>query len=359
MKTFTLFCLLLFGLVYLPLQAQTLCNAGGNVVIFSNYDGGVLNVNVDVNVPNLKIGICTYERVTVNFSGAFVGNITEVRYAGYDARNNHCGSTAATLVTGVSAGIVSIVIYPPAFIPDPNGWPNILCSYQCTTGNQGGCNTVTQVSNYFTTVFGGTLRSHFTQYGCWTAKTISGGGNCCLTAASLPTNIAQFEASLQGQKVRAAWKTDFENDIRHFSLEKSYDAFNFTTVADIPAKGNISSGNTYVYEDLNPSKEMRFYRLNWQDKDGQHYYSETKEVNFNTLETFNPIIMPRETGYWDISWTGDKTIVQNVQVINAMGQVVYQHPQWIETLDLSGYPKGVYYLRWITPSTTKSVTLSH
>ena len=43
------------------------CNPAGNVIVFSNYDGskettlGRLNIVVDVNIPNLKIGICSYE----------------------------------------------------------------------------------------------------------------------------------------------------------------------------------------------------------------------------------------------------------------------------------------------------------
>ena len=52
------------------------CNPNGNIVIFSNYDGGYLNINVDVNIPNLKIGIVSYEAVEVTFSGApLVGEI--------------------------------------------------------------------------------------------------------------------------------------------------------------------------------------------------------------------------------------------------------------------------------------------
>src|SRR6187431_2543328 len=69
----------------------------GNVVIFANYDGGVLNINVDQNIPNLKIGICTYEPVTINLSGPFVNNVTEVRYAGYVSTTNfHCANSPST-----------------------------------------------------------------------------------------------------------------------------------------------------------------------------------------------------------------------------------------------------------------------
>ncbi|NVO03671.1 MAG: gliding motility-associated C-terminal domain-containing protein [Bacteroidetes bacterium] len=186
--------------------AQITCNPAGNVVIFSNYDGSGstpgtrLNIDIDVNIPNLKIGICSYERLTVNIGGAFAGNVTEVIYAGYNATgNNHCGSVATSLITGVSASIISYTIMPPATYTDPDGWNNIICSYQCTAGNQGGCNTAGQVVGYFMSAFGAgnIFRMHETQYGCWNGvtKLISTGGNCCLVPPSTNPPNANFTVS--------------------------------------------------------------------------------------------------------------------------------------------------------------------
>src|SRR4051812_24827918 len=80
MQKIFLACLLLAGDYAM---AQTVCDPGGNVVLFSNYDGGVLNINCDVNIPNLKIGVVSYEMVTINLTGPFVNNVTAVRFAGY------------------------------------------------------------------------------------------------------------------------------------------------------------------------------------------------------------------------------------------------------------------------------------
>ena len=43
-------------LILLPWQlfAQPICNAAGNLAVFSNYDGGILTINVDQNIPNSK-----------------------------------------------------------------------------------------------------------------------------------------------------------------------------------------------------------------------------------------------------------------------------------------------------------------
>lgn len=168
------------------------CNPNGNIVIFSNYDGGTLNINVDVNIPNLKIGIVSYEAVEVNFTGTYVGNITEVEYAGYNnSPNNHCSpSIATTVFTGQPGGVTpNIEFLPPATYSDPNGYGSIDCAYSCGSGNQGGCNTAAQVYAYFENLFSGTVYTHETQYGCWGGVTqnLSDGGNCCAAPGVAPT----------------------------------------------------------------------------------------------------------------------------------------------------------------------------
>ncbi|HRE74035.1 MAG TPA: PKD domain-containing protein [Flavobacteriales bacterium] len=179
--------------------SQTVCNPGGNVFIYSNYDGGELNIDVDLNIPNIKIGVVGYEATRVNITGTFSGNVTEVIYAGYPSTNStHCSvPVAATSVNGVSSSIVSILSFPAATYSNPNGYNSIICNYSCnTTSSQGGCNTADQVAHYFLIQFSGSMYSHLTQYGCWVSSTtyrISDGGNCCAQPAVAP--VANFTAS--------------------------------------------------------------------------------------------------------------------------------------------------------------------
>lgn len=165
-------------------NAQVLCDSSGSIAIFANYDGGILNINCDVNVPNLKIGICSYEPVTVNLSGPYVSNVTEVRYAGYVSTTNyHCaGSDSTTTISGVSPGITTINYLPAATLSNPNGYGSIICGYSCDIGtSQGGCNTADQIMDYFETTMSGGTMMYYTQYGCWDTAgySISGGGTCC------------------------------------------------------------------------------------------------------------------------------------------------------------------------------------
>ncbi len=163
----------------------TFCNAQGNVAIFSNYDGGGLTINVDQDIPDLHIGIVSYEFAVIGINGPFASNVVAVQWAGYNGNNDHCGTgaiTQSTVIGGVTSGISDIVVIPPASLANTNGNPNIICSYSCDINTQqGGCNTVDQVAHYFLDQWNGTLLFHLTQYGCWGGVyAISDGGNCCV-----------------------------------------------------------------------------------------------------------------------------------------------------------------------------------
>ncbi|MFY7944334.1 MAG: hypothetical protein ACOVNZ_07110 [Crocinitomicaceae bacterium] len=96
-----------------------MCNQNGNLAIFSNYDGGIVTIDVDQNIPNLVIAICTYEPVQVTITGAFAGNVVQVIYAGFNStqNNNNCGQgNFITSISGVPASITSILTNPPCRI---------------------------------------------------------------------------------------------------------------------------------------------------------------------------------------------------------------------------------------------------
>jgi len=195
-RTFAIaFCILIIPVL---VNAQPFCAQDGNLIIYSNYDGGLVTINVDANIPDLKIGICTYEPVQVTLTGPFVSNVTQVVYAGFAStqQNDNCGlGDFPTTITGVNPSIVSINVAPPAGLNNPNGYPLIIgvagaCS---ATTNAGGANTPDQVVYYFQQLTGGTFYAHWTQYQCWINQVynVSAGGNCCVTSdvACVPPQV--------------------------------------------------------------------------------------------------------------------------------------------------------------------------
>lgn len=182
-------------LSFIGANAQgTFCDPNGNLVLITNYDGGVMNINVDVSIPNLKIGIVTYEAVQVNLSGSGLASVTEVRYAGYNGTNDNCGTGVTnTSINGAPGGAgTSITLYPAATLANGNGYGFIICGYSCDiTTNQGGCNTADQIEDYWATVYpGSSLRFHRIQYNCISSTiNLTGGGNCCALATPLSAII--------------------------------------------------------------------------------------------------------------------------------------------------------------------------
>lgn len=172
------------------------CSPQGNVAIFSNYDGGELVIDVNQDIPDLKIGIASYEPTEVTFTGAFIGNITEIIYAGYQPTqpgNNNCGTVELASVDAPPGAIVEILDYPPVTLisPDVEIFPGFFdsagdnfgitgCSTCSNDTYQGGSNTAEQVIDFFLTEFGGDLLFLKTRYACWCGtQDLNQPASCC------------------------------------------------------------------------------------------------------------------------------------------------------------------------------------
>jgi hypothetical protein len=359
--------LLLFALIQ-PLQAQ-LCNGAGNVVVFTNYDGSGntaatrLNIDVDVNIPNLKIGIASYERVTVNITGTFAGNVTAVRWAGYGASNNHCASAAATVITGVPAGIITYVTAPPSTVSDPLGNTSIIGGYACTppngTGNGGGSASTYQMVNYFISAFGpgSSLRSAFAQYGCWAGLTrtlsAANSGNCCPLVVVLPVELIAFRHACQGKEISLDWTTASELNNGSFTVERSADGVDFAPVAQLAGAGDANETTDYHWTDADPLPDMNYYRLSQTDHNG-----ETRHLNTIAAENCHAhsaqlrILNSQGAGSLAVQYLHDLEADANLRlaITDAFGREVFSREQAASTgsnlylLDVSMLASGVYVL---------------
>lgn len=367
--------ILLLFLLFVKIGFAQLCNSAGNLIIFSNYDGSRatatarLNIVIDQNIPNIRIGICSYERVTVNITGAFVGNVTAVRYAGFNAMGNcNCGVTAGcantSVITGVPAGIITYSVYPPATTSDPNGNSNMICAYQCTSGNQGGCNTASQVVSYFSSVLGGTFRSHTVQYGCWNGATFnfSNAGNCCLMTP-LPTELSHFDVSLdENDRSHLEWTTESEINTDYFLAQKSSDLENWITIDQLDGQGNSTTQHFYETWDELIGNDVMYYRLKSVDFDGSEYISDLRSIalsdKLNAISIYpnptsdmifaNAVISPNEK--------------MTVKVTDLMGKLVKMDeidPTNGEGMSVADVTNGIYIVTVYNPSngTTKSTKI--
>lgn len=248
-------------------NTSPICNQDGNVVIYSNYDGGTLNINCDQNIPNLKIGICTYEPVIVNINGPFVGNITEVLYAGFNSNqnNNNCGlGNFTTSISGVNPALVQILTAPPLeYSPTHQNGQAFTSSLMVGVSGQcdtiyyaGGGNTPDEVVAYFLNAFNGNLRFHHTQYNCWLTEIydLSDGGTCCtnpfVTIPNWQISISNDTSVCFGENVSPTLLTN-TGGIAPFSYEWSYNGNVVSSNAQFTFQPQTSGTACLIVTDAN------------------------------------------------------------------------------------------------------------
>jgi hypothetical protein len=134
--------------------------SGPSILLFANYDGGQFTISVDVDVPNLVIGLVSYEAMIVDIVGPYAGNVVAVSYAGFDG-------APTTSITGAPSAAVTIETLPPVPLVDPAGQSMMLCQYEPGCGTGDGCNTAAQAKDFFQQKFGGLVVSHLCQYGVY------------------------------------------------------------------------------------------------------------------------------------------------------------------------------------------------
>lgn len=132
-----------------------------NIFLFSNYEGGTYTLEVDQNLPNIQIGIVAYEPSHVTLTGPYVGNVSVVRMVSF--------KSGESTVQGIDASKVQILPRQPVTHRQPYGGTHLYCA----TGRRilswsGGCNSTTQVEEYFLAQFEEvSVLSHTSQYGAF------------------------------------------------------------------------------------------------------------------------------------------------------------------------------------------------
>ncbi|HUR11618.1 MAG TPA: T9SS type A sorting domain-containing protein, partial [Flavitalea sp.] len=96
--------------------------------------------------------------------------------------------------------------------------------------------------------------------------------------AALPVKLKSFEASLVNGKVFVKWSTLTETGNAAFTIEKSADGRQFSTLKTIDGVGNSNTERKYEFIDDKPLTNLSYYRLLQTDVDGHQEYSSIKKI---------------------------------------------------------------------------------
>jgi len=173
-----------------------------------------------------------------------------------------------------------------------------------------------------------------------------------ITQVNLPLTLLDFTGSLAANgSVTLNWQTTNEVNAGYFVVEHSSNATDFSPIMTVTAKGGSVAVDNYSASDANPWAGMNYYRLRMVDLDGTATYSRVISVEVSGprsgLSLYpNPVrdLLTLTAGG---VYAGKAT---KVQVMDVTGRVIRTFERYwgggvTITLDVSGLPAGVYYLR--------------
>jgi hypothetical protein len=183
--------------------------------------------------------------------------------------------------------------------------------------------------------------------------------------SALPVELIHFTAQAAANTTAELnWATATEIDNSHFVIERSYDARSFKAIDRVEGNGNSSEVLHYNYTDTHIAKgtKVAYYRLHQFDYNGASEYSDVRKVSFgmNNLDEQSIAIYPNpftSDVYIDLSTISGGKVT--IQVSNVAGQQLIERsisePHQIEKVDLSSLPKGIYFVKVTTATSTSIV----
>lgn len=176
------------------------------------------------------------------------------------------------------------------------------------------------------------------------AATLVSGCTSCSVA--LPLKLLTFQGKLRGTEVVLEWKTDWEENMKSFAVERSVDGQDFETIGAVTPHNRPS---TYTF--TASLKDNSYFRLKMIDEDGRFTYSpmllmKVPAAGFHMSVLSNPV-----TGSYialSVYLPGKQT--GEITIIDKLGRPIRKIPvSFIKgnntlQVDLKGIVAGQYYL---------------
>jgi Secretion system C-terminal sorting domain len=166
---------------------------------------------------------------------------------------------------------------------------------------------------------------------------------------ALPIRLSSFTALKNDKTVKIQFSTALEANAKHFVIERSTDAKNWSNVITINANGNTNSNTSYSETDYNPTTGINFYRIKTVDNDGKIYFSAIKSVLFSNA--FEVVVSPNPVkDIIQVLLSKKETETVSVIITNSVGVKVYEQRTNNSNLfiNAASYAKGTYFVRVIS-----------
>ncbi|MGN6437561.1 MAG: T9SS type A sorting domain-containing protein [Agriterribacter sp.] len=170
-----------------------------------------------------------------------------------------------------------------------------------------------------------------------------------MNATPLPVTWLSFTAKpvQNNQKVQLDWQTGSENNNVFFSIERSANTEQWTTLKEIKGLGNSTHIQFYQSFDELPLQGKSYYRIKQIDADSKTTYSDTRSVYISTVEKISVYPVPATH---TLIIEGNKNALQQLVIVNSNGtrqnntRMSYSGANKA-LIDISKLTPGLYYLQ--------------
>ena len=172
-------------------------------------------------------------------------------------------------------------------------------------------------------------------------------GSNCSSSAPLPIELISFNSSCNNQQVFLEWSTASETNNDYYSIERSTDMISWQDVGTISGMGNSNILTNYSFTDIEPYKDISYYRLKQTDFDDNFKYFDVISIK-NCTEGIDELdIYPNPSnGELNLLFKGDNDKVHSVSIYNSLGKEVYNSENYQSIIDLSDQQEGFYFLHF-------------
>jgi hypothetical protein len=175
----------------------------------------------------------------------------------------------------------------------------------------------------------------------------------------LPLNLVSFTAKPENGIVAIDWKTENEQQISYFGLERSSDGLHWETMQSVPDQNSADTAAVLNYSatDGHPLSGISYYRLQIMEVGGKQAYSQAVEIAMNANNTTLQVYPNPASGIVYISFPN--AMPRSVALINAAGQTVQQLnvADSYMGMDLSSYSQGIYFIRVSSSSGIQTIKI--
>ncbi len=174
----------------------------------------------------------------------------------------------------------------------------------------------------------------------------------------LPVRLLSFTAVPENSIVKFHWKVADQINIDAYTVEFSTDGRNFSSISSTQANTLI---NDYQAAHNNPVKGINYYRLKITEQNGRVVYSDIRKVNFSNNTDI--LVYPAPAATFVNVTLPVSSIAKPLTVIisSADGKTVmnkyFAAASQTETIDVSKFASGTYYMRINTGNETTVKTI--